>query len=171
MSFEWYVLRSKPRKENVVAKQLLDRNVEVYFPQLRVQPVNPRSQKIKPYFPGYLFIRIDLEKTGLSDFHWLPHSIGLVMCGDEPSAVPDNLVQTIREQVDEKNQAKPEYLDGLKHGEEVRIQFGPFEGYEALFDVHIAGSERVRVLLKFLDDRRVPVDLPAVQLARKNPKA
>ena len=34
---------------------------EVFYPCLRIHPVNPRSRKIVPYFPGYLFVEADLE--------------------------------------------------------------------------------------------------------------
>jgi transcription antitermination factor NusG len=49
----------------------------------------------------------------------------------------------------------------------VVIQDGPFAGYEAIFDTRLPGRERVRVLLKLLQKRQVPVDLPAAQIKLK----
>ena len=57
----WYVIHSKPRKENQVYSQLQARAIETFYPTIRVKPVNPRSAKIRPYFPGYLFVRVDLD--------------------------------------------------------------------------------------------------------------
>ena len=66
MSELWYALRSKPNKEEALWRELTARSYEVFYPQLHVQPVNPRSRKVLPYFPGYLFINIDLLAVGYS---------------------------------------------------------------------------------------------------------
>ncbi len=60
-----------------------------------------------------------------------------------------------------------EVFDDLHKGDVVRINFGPFEGYEAIFDTRLPGTERVRVLLQFLSDRYVPVELEAGHLQPK----
>jgi hypothetical protein len=49
----------------------------------------------------------------------------------------------------------------------VVVQDGPFEGYEAIFDVRLPGSERVRILLKMLSDRHLPIELRAGQIRKK----
>ena len=56
-------------------------------------------------------------------------------------------------------------IDGLKQGDVVQIEHGPFEGYEAIFDARLPGNERVRVLLQLLNDRRVPVELDTADIA------
>lgn len=164
----WYALRSKPRKEEVVWRQTRDQGFDVFFPRIRVQPVNPRSKKVRPYFPGYLFVQADLDQVGLSTFQWMPHSVGLVSFGGEPAVVPENLIFAIRKRVEEIAAAGGEQFDGLKQGEIVTIGYGPFEGYEAIFDARLPGSERVRVLLQLLSNqRRIPVELDVAQILRK----
>jgi len=167
MADHWYALRSKPQKEDVVWKQVRERGFEVFYPRLRVNPINPRSRKFKPYFPGYLFVRVDIEAIGLSSFQWLPHSNGLVSFGGEPSLVPDNLIHAIMRRVKEISDAGGEVFDDLHKGDVVRIGFGPFEGYEAIFDARLPGTERVRVLLQFLSDRYVLIELDASHLEPK----
>jgi transcription antitermination factor NusG len=164
MACQWYALRSKPRKEDIVWKQVRDQGFEVFYPRLRVHPVNPRSRKIKSYFPGYMFVRVDLEVAGLSAFQWMPHAVGLICFGGEPAPVPDHLIHAIRRRVEEIDEAGGEVFDGLRPGGIVKINYGPFEGYEAIFDTRIPGSERVRVLLKLLSDRQVPLELDASHL-------
>jgi transcription antitermination factor NusG len=164
----WYALRSKPSKEDVVWRQIRDQGFDVFYPRLKVQPVNPRSRKVRPYFPGYLFVKADLEEVGLSVFQWMPHSIGLVSFGGEPSVVPENLIHAIRQRVEEIAAAGGELFDGLKPGDKVTIDYGPFEGYEAIFDTRLPGSERVRVLLQLLNNRRqVSVEMSASQIRKK----
>lgn len=168
MAENWYALRSKPRKEEVLWRQLLARKIDVFFPRIRVHPVNPRARKLRPYFPGYMFVQVDLEQEGLSRFNWMPHAIGLVSFGGQPATVPDNLIHAIRKRVDEIEAAGGEFYDGLKRGDPVRISSGPFAGYEAIFDERLPGNERVRVLIQMLSDRHVPVELDENQVHRKN---
>jgi transcriptional antiterminator RfaH len=129
--------------------------------------VNPRSRKLVPYFPGYLFVLVDLESAGKSVFQWMPHTIGLVGFGGEPAYVPENLIHELRKRVEEISRAGGEVFDGLKSGDTVRISSGPFAGFEAIFDARLSGDERVRVLLEFLNNkRRLPIELSAGQIER-----
>ena len=172
MPSNWYALRSKPRKEDVVWRQVLSQGFEVYYPRLRVHPVNPRSRKVRAYFPGYLFVFADVEQVGASLFQWMPHTLGLVSFGGELAVVPDHLVQAIRQRVDQINAAGGEVFEGLIPGEVVWISDGPFRGFEAIFDARLPGNERVRVLLEFLGNRRqVVVVLETGQIERKVKKA
>lgn len=170
MALQWYTLRSKPRKEEILWRQLRAQEFEVFFPRIRVHPVNPRSRKLLPYFPGYMFVNVNLEEVGLSTFQWMPHAIGLVSFDGEPSTVPGNLIYAINKRVEEIAAAGGEFFDGIKPGDTVKINTGPFAGYEAIFDARLPGSERVRVLIQMLSDRRVPVELRAGQVEQKKGK-
>ncbi len=168
MALQWYALRCKPRKEEVVWRQVRTQGFESFYPRLRVQPVNPRSRKVQPYFPGYMFVKVDIIEVGLSTFQWMPHAVGLVCFGEEPAIVPDNLIYEIQRRVDEITAAGGELFEGLQPGDKVYISDGPFAGYEAIFDARVPGSERVRVLLHFLNNQRqLPVELKAGQIKRK----
>jgi transcriptional antiterminator RfaH len=160
----WYVLRSKPNQEEALWLESSARGFEAFYPFLRVQPVNPRSRKTRPYFPGYLFVHTDLPSVGQSVFAWMPYSQGLVSFDGDPSPVPDALVEAIRRRVDQINAGGGEHLLGLEHGAPVVIEGGPFDGYRALFDVRVSGSERVRVLLQLLQKEQLRVELPAQQI-------
>lgn len=168
MTAHWYALRSKPRKEEALWQQVSARGFQVFFPRLRVFPVNPRAKKVKPYFPGYMFVYVDLDEVGLSTFQWMPYAVGLVSFDNEPAIVPENLIHALRKRLEEIAAAGGELFDGLRPGEAVKIRDGPFAGYEAIFDARLPGSERVRVLIQMLSDqRRIPVELRAAQIERK----
>lgn len=167
MSAYWYALRSQPHKEDPLVRQLSARGIETFYPCIHVQPVNPRSRKIRPYFPGYMFVHTDLADVGISTFQWMPYATGLVTFGGDPPAVPDNLITAITRRVGEINAAGGEIFLNLKKGETVQIDSGPFTGYEAIFDVRLPGSERVRVLLKMLSARQLPVEMDARQMHPK----
>lgn len=170
MTAYWYALQSKPNKEDALYEQLESRGYKVFYPRLRVNPVNPRSKKIKAYFPGYMFVFADVEAVGISTFQWMPFARGMVTFDMEPAPVPDGLIQAIRKRVEEVNAAGGEVFDGLQKGEVIYIQDGPFAGYEAIFDLRLPGSERVRVLIKLLSQRQVPLELKAGQIRRDTRK-
>ena len=167
MSVNWYVLHSKPNKEELLWEQLSMRKVEAFHPRIHAQPVNPRSRKVKPYFPGYVFVHVDLDLVGLTVLQRMPGATGLVSFGNQPSLVPDALIQAVKKKVDAINAAGGELLHDLKQGDLVEIQSGPFAGYEAIFDARLPGSERVRVLLKLLQGRAAKMEIPANLLERK----
>lgn len=167
MSTHWYALNSHPRKEDILCQHALAQGIETFYPRMRVSPVNPRSKKIRPYFPGYMFVHVDINNVGLSVFQWMPFAKGLVSFGGEPAVVPDALIYSIQQRVKEIAQAGGELFDGLKSGDSVMIHDGPFSGYEAIFDIRLPGSERVRVLLKMLSQRNLPIELDARQIQKK----
>ena len=167
MNLQWYALRSKPNKEGPLWREVHAQGFEGYYPQICVQPIDPRSRKVRPYFPGYMFVHLDLPTVGYSAFRWLPYSYGLVNFGSDPTSVPEELIHAIHHRVEAINKAGGENLDGLRHGEPIMIQGGPFTGYEALFDVRLPGGDRVRVLLKLLEKRLVPLELPAGYIQQK----
>ena len=160
MSRSWYALRSKPRKERSLYSYVTAEDIECYYPCLEVNPVNPRSRKTKPYFPGYLFVQVDLEEVGRNRFRWTPNSLGLVRFGGEPAQVPENLIRGIRRTLAEINEAGGEELHGLQPGDPVRIEDGPFAGYRGAFEGCLSGRDRVCVLLDMLaQGRTVAVEM------------
>ena len=162
----WFAMRSKPNKEEFLAGQLEASGITVYYPCLRVHPVNPRARKVRPYFPNYLFVHLDPESTNISSLHWMPGASGLVSFDGEPASVPDFLIDAIKRQVDLLNQASHELASGFQRGDFVLIQDGPFAGYEAIFDTQLSGQDRVRILLNLLQKRQMPLELDIKKIRR-----
>ncbi|HLO15311.1 MAG TPA: transcription termination/antitermination NusG family protein [Anaerolineales bacterium] len=160
----WYVMHSKPQKEQWLYNQLSSLQIETYFPCLYNRSGKVSSSKPKPYFPGYLFVNIDLDLAGRSALQWIPGSLGLVTFGDEPAAVPEGLLQRIRHRIDEINQRGKKILENLRPGDQVMIHSGPFAGYEAVFCTRLRDTERVQVLLKILQDCSLRINLSVNQL-------
>jgi transcription antitermination factor NusG len=155
----WYVLRSKPHKEHALYRQASLGKYEVYYPRLQVAPVNPRSRRIVPFFPGYMFIQIDLEQVGRSVFKWMPFSMGLVTFDNEPARVPEGFIDALQVRLDEIDRGGPQPGQIYSKGARVMMSHGPFEGYPALFDTHIPGGERAKVLIEFLSGQYVRFDV------------
>ncbi len=160
----WYVMHSKPRKEALLRERLRFQSIEVYLPSIRVRPVNPRARKEQPFFPGYMFVHVDLERIPVSEFRRIPGSIGLVCYGGEPAYVADPLIREIQKQVEEITDLADNYVDRFKSGDLVAINDGPFAAYKAMFDCRLSGSDRVRVLLELLQGQKMRLELSARQL-------
>jgi transcription elongation factor/antiterminator RfaH len=158
---KWYVIRSKPNMEQFLAGQLESRQINIYLPLLNAQPKNPRCKKNKPFFPGYLFIHADEKCNSPIFFERTPGAIGLVNLGGEVAYVPETILNAIRQKVDQMNLSAKEPCSQLHKGEKVKIQSGPFAGYEAIFDSCADGNRRVRVFLSMVEKRMLEVELPA----------
>src|SRR4029077_19678854 len=80
---DWYVVYSKPHKEEQAQFHLRMKGLDVFFPRLDLVRVSERRKRVIPLFPNYLFVRIDLE----TEFHYVTWSPGvkrLVSFGDRP---------------------------------------------------------------------------------------
>ncbi len=164
----WYALRSKPNKERLLWKQVRARDFEIYYPRIFVDPVDPRSRKIRPFFPGYMFVRADLSRVGPSTFNYMPYSIGLVSFGGRAASIQSEVIEAIRRQIGDVTRAEDTRADRFKKGDRVTVTEGPFEGYEGLFDKSLSGSHRVRILLELLSGRSVATELDARHLEHSN---
>lgn len=165
----WYVMHSKPQKEALLRERLRLQRIEVYLPSIRVKPVNPRARKEQPFFPGYMFVQVDLEQIPISELQRIPGSIGLVCYGGEPAYVGEALIREIQNQVEEITDAADNYVDRFRAGDLVVIQDGPFATYKALFDCRLSGSDRVRVLLELLQGQKMRLELSGRQLQLSTP--
>lgn len=160
----WYVMHSKPQKEAFLRERLRIQRIEVYLPLIRLKPVNPRARKVQPFFPGYLFLHMDLEEISSSELRGMPGSIGMVSYGGEPAYVGETLIHTIQKQVEEINDSINGYVDRFKPGDLVVINDGPFATYKAMFDCRLSGHDRVRVLLEVLKGQQIRLELSGRQL-------
>ncbi len=165
---KWYVARSKPRSEELLWRQFCLRNFESYYPCIKSSSTNPRARRWEPYFPGYIFVRVDLELTGKSTLEWMPGGVGLVMFGDEPAFISDDMVYEIKQYIEnlKTTPAKSKFL--LSQGDHVVINNGVFAGYEGIFDVQLSGADRARVLLSSLENQSIPVEMPMNFVQRIN---
>jgi transcription antitermination factor NusG len=162
----WYALRSHPRKEAALNEQLLASGIESYYPRLVVHPVNPRARKIAPYFPGYLFVHVNLEEVPLIVFQRTPHAVGMVTFGEEPAIVPDNLINSLQRYLADLVTHEREDKLNLKTGDPVEVLSGPFAQYPAIFDARLPGTTRVRILLKMLNSRGIRLEVDESQIRK-----
>lgn len=152
----WFALYTKPHKEYLVSDFLSARKVEVYLPEIAVKTRRRDRRAKRPFFPHYLFARLDPEDGMIAKLRWTPGLRCIVSMGGWPVPVPDEVVQKIRHRLATIVQAESE--GPFRHGEGVRITRGPFKGLDAVFDRTLSAKGRVRVFLEWMS-RRVSADL------------
>jgi transcriptional antiterminator RfaH len=141
---QWYTLYTKPNAEYQVAASLQEREVQTYLPEIEL-PKAPHKRRRKPFFPCYLFIKVDLETTGLLRVQWTPGLRYILAFDGRPVSLPDRVIDLIRRKLNETNAT-----GRFRPGDAVRISGGPLQGMEAIFEGPSTPAERVRVLLTIL---------------------
>ena len=144
----WYLLQSRPRLE-VVAEQSLHRlGIEVLLPRIRENRVIRRRPctVTGPLFPGYLFGRFDVA----TQFRAASYAHGVrrvVTFGDDLAVVTPDIVEGIRARLqDGAVLVRP----APKPGDRVRVEWGPLEGLEAVFERELSDQQRVVLLFQRL---------------------
>ena len=159
MSLAWYVIYSKPNKEEFLCQQLRFKKVEHFYPCVTVIPVNPRSRKIRPYFPGYLFVHLDLDQAEqIPTLQWMPGAVGLVSFDGRAAEVPDGLIIALKQRLGEDAILRKEEHT-FKTGDHIHVLSGPFEGYEGIFDTRLSGFARVRILIDILRNQAIKIEM------------
>lgn len=140
----WYALYTKPRKERQVNTLLRGRGIQTYLPTVR-RKVRRRDRPDRVvFFPCYLFARLDFEVVPLSSVAWMPGIRRIVSAGSQPAPVPDEIVELVRERLEEIEEIR---YGNLRQGDRVRITSGPLRDLEAIFDQPTSSADRVRILL------------------------
>lgn len=155
---QWYTLYTKPNSEYRVASALQQHQIEVYLPETY------HRHKTTPFFPCYLFMRIDLEKVNPSQWQWTSGLLRVIAFGGKPVPLSDEMINFIRHSV-EKARTAGWHTHGFKPGDTVRIKEGPLEGMLAIFDGPTRPNQRVQVLLAILG-RASRVRIDAAELEK-----
>lgn len=149
MTARWIAIASKPHKEEALYRKLQADGYEIFFPRYRQDMGSTRVTK--PYFPGYLFVKVDLDLVGVSTFQWMPFAIGPVdICG-KPAHIPDRLIIAIQKRVNQLNRAANSSAGSLR-----LENVGDIQEYKAILDVSLSIEERVVALLQVIQQEPVP---------------
>ena len=140
----WYVLHTKSRFENVVNEALLKKAREVFLPKILVRSARrDRKAMIRvPLFPGYVFVKTDLNPHEHLDILKTAGAVRLIGNNEGPVSVPDITVESLKIMV----LADQPVTTGQKYrkGDHVVVVQGPFTGVTGVF-VRYKGNNRVIV--------------------------
>jgi transcription elongation factor/antiterminator RfaH len=154
----WYAVQCLSHRESGAAANLGNQGFRVFLPRRRKTRRHARKTEtvLVPFFPGYLFVALDLTRDRWRCVNGTYGVAGLVMHGDRPASVPPGIVEALQDSCDDADVLlwEPE----LKLGKPVRIMTGAFADFIGELD-RLYASARVRVLLDVLGSR-VPALVP-----------
>ncbi len=145
---DWYVVFTKPSKEEVAEQQLQNQGYEAYLPRLTIQKRRRgKWQKVvEPLFPRYLFVNVDPDVKSVGPVRSTIGVIDFVRFGGEMKAISAEIVEGIRRQL---GVLESEGGKALKAGDKVEITDGPFAGLQAIYSEPL-GEKRAIILLDML---------------------
>lgn len=157
----WYAVYIRTGMERIALGHLENQGYTAYLPLRSKERRHARRiDTIKaPLFPGYLFVQLDLARDR---WHAINGTYGvryIVAMGDRPSAVPDQIVESIR--AHENAQGLIEIVDPCPYapGEVIEITHGVMADQTGIFKCR-DDRQRVTLLLNLLG-RETEIRLPA----------
>ena len=143
---KWYLIRTKPRHEQIAIDNLRSQNYHVYCPKGLI------NKKNVVLFPGYLFIQLDVNLQNLSPIKSTKGVSNFVRFGITYAQIPDRIIQLIK--TNEKlTSEKINNLSKFTPGENVLITEGLFKNCNATFE-SLRSDERVILLLNILGQQQ-----------------
>lgn len=138
----WVVLRTQARRELVAAQTIRARDVESYAP---LRQLRRGTVRVGPLFPGYVFARVAPGSDDLLRIRAAPGVSYVLPRAGPPALLPQGLVDDLRARLaDPAGGLAPR---PFSPGDRVSVVSGPFRWSDGLFDRHLNGSGRVRILL------------------------
>ena len=158
---QWFVVYSKPQKEDFAQVHLKHKGVEVFFPRLSLPRSSQKRKLVIPLFPSYLFVRIDLW-TQYYAVLWAPGVKNFVSFNDMPAPLEDGVAEYLLQGANADGIIEAHC--NLKVGQEVQIRGGSFDGLVGLLQNAPDARGRVKVLMRLLN-REIKVEVPVHSVA------
>ena len=161
----WYAVHTRPAAEARAAENLDRQGYVTYLPRHRrwVRHARRRALALRPLFPRYLFVGMNLAVARWRAIRSTVGIAGLVCQGDQPGPVPRGIVEMIQARENEEGMVTLLAAPVFDKGERVHITEGALRGVNGLFE-SITDEERVIILLDLLGRQvRVRVPLENVQ--------
>ena len=145
----WYVIQTKPKKEEEATSYLSTAGVEMFNPLVETFVLRNKgmSKELKPLFPGYIFGKFDLEQN-YPLVRWARGVKKILEFGGCPTPISEEVIEIIKERTDTQGVVR------VKHHFEpnnvVRIKTGPLKDLLGIFERCLSNGERVKILLNLV---------------------
>ena len=164
----WYIVQAysgfekkvvESIKDELKKNKLLDNLGEILVPTHKVTEVKQgkRKQKQKKYFPGYVLVKLDLNKQIYHKIKNIQKVSGFLGPEGKPIPVSEDQIKKI---VDQANSGKDSPASGVTFeiGEKVKVCDGPFASFTGLVEEINEEKSRLKVSVSIFG-RPTPVDL------------
>jgi len=145
----WYALHTKSRFENVVSDGLFKKSMDAFLPKIKVKS-RRRDRKLMirvPLFPGYIFVKTDLNPTEHIEILKTVGAVRLVGNKDGPISISDETIESLRIMIATENPIATG--SRFTKGDRVMVVYGPFAGVTGTF-ARYRGKGRVIVNIEAL---------------------
>lgn len=170
---KWYVLHSQTGHENRVKNNLEQRIqslgvenkiFEIIVPTREVVVIKKgkKTKQKEKVFPGYIFVRMDLDDESWLVVRTTEGVTGFIGAGTKPTPISDKEVQAIMKFV---TQEQPKFRAKFSVGEAVKITEGPFADFLGSVEAIDEEKGKIRVLVSIFD-RETPVELDFLQVKK-----
>jgi transcriptional antiterminator RfaH len=156
----WYALQHKPAQGDRALANLQNQDVPCFYPKVTVEKIKAgrRSKKLEPLFPGYLFVNLEQTDPMWAKLRSTRGVLRIVSFANKPAAIGDEVIQHVKDSLD-----SVAGQGGIKPGQTVQLNEGPFEGINAIFQAY-DGEARAIVLINFMQkQQRVKVPVSALK--------
>ena len=148
-SKSWIVAKNKPNQDKTALINLERQNFEFLQPQFKTisRVRNQFKEIIKPVFPGYIFIAINLEEK---NWHKINNTRGIshiIVFGNEIPLIHYKLIEELKHRFSLNND--PKAADPFEVGINAEITSGPFAQLIGEID-EIDADQRIWILLDIL---------------------
>ncbi len=145
----WYVIQTKPKKEEEATSYLSTKGVEIFSPLMETFTTRNAkvTKELRSLFPGYIFGRFNLEQN-YPLVRWARGVKCVLGFGGYPTSVSEEIVEMIKERTDARGvvRVKGDY----RPNDIIRIKTGPLRDLLGIFERWVSDSERVRILLNLI---------------------
>ena len=171
----WYIVQAYSGFEKKVVesiKDVLSKNKleshlnEILVPTHQVTEVKKgkRTKKEKKYFPGYVLVKIDLNKQIYHLIKNIQKVSGFLASEDKPTPISDGEIKRILGQVSESAINQKSGIS-FEIGEKVKVCDGPFASFNGLVEEIDEEKSRLKVSVSIFG-RPTPVDLEFNQVEK-----
>jgi len=171
----WYIIQAFSGFEQKVAdtlketrkKKLLEEKIEeILVPMHEVTEVKrgKRVQRKKKYFPGYVLVKMDMDKELYHMIKNIQKVSGFLGTAGTPVPVPEKEIDKIMGRIKEGTMV-PKTLISFDIGEQVKVCEGPFASFSGLVEEVDEEKSRLKVSVSIFG-RPTPIDLEYSQVEK-----
>ncbi|WP_323751970.1 transcription/translation regulatory transformer protein RfaH [Marinobacter sp.] len=156
----WYALQHKPAQSDRAVQHLQNQEIACFYPKIEVEKIKAgkRVKRLEPLFPGYIFVRLEQTDPVWAKLRSTRGVLRMVSFANKPAAIADEVIEHIK-----ASMGKVAEQGGIKAGQAVELENGPFKGLGAIFQAY-DGEERAIVLISFMQkQQRVSVPVSAIR--------
>jgi len=153
----WYVVQCQPHREALAVEELAKQGFTAFSPsRLKSRRHARKITTIRaPFFPGYVFVALDLEKDRWRSVNSTRGVSRLVAFGELPAPVPVGIIDALAERCCDNGVMLD--TETMEIGQSVKILAGPFAELIGTLE-RLDDNGRIGVLLDIMGGR-VPVRL------------